>query len=173
MKSFKTFLIIVLAIATCVPSFAQKRKVKPVKAYTSQYALTSVILNELKRNFGTRSITTLKKVKTKKEFVGFLKARALKCKSCPTIVEFSGKLAVVDEKYSSRLTYGQHLVDAVTSQSEEGTDPDEDTEPDEDPDVDTDGPAETEDPEGGGCPPCGPLTCLSYWGEHIPCCDMP
>jgi len=171
MKSIKTMLVLLMAIVICNPTFGQKGSSKSVKAYKSQDQLALAIVNELKSNFGPRSITSLKRLKTKKEFVGYLKANVTKCKSCPLTKEFSGKLAVVNEKFEmqGKLTYGTFLVNSA--QNEEGTDPDEDApEPPEDPDTDE---PETEPSDGGGCPPCGPLTCLSYWGQHIPCCDMP
>jgi len=174
MKKLKSLGLVLFALAICLPAFGQKRSVKSVKQYKSQYALTRTIIAEIDRNFGKRAIVSLRRVKTKKEFVSFLKAHVKKCKSCPTLVEFTSELAVVDEKYvmQGKLTYGQFLVGSVSAQGdEEGTDPDPDIpEPDDDRDEDSD---EDMEGEGGGCPPCGPLNCLSNWGLHIPCCGMP
>ena len=157
-----------------LPLGQQLHAQKSAKAMKTQREVSAVIVKELHRNFGPKSIANLKRVETKRDFVGFLKRHAVKCKTCPVTAEFSEHIKVVDDEFAmkGKLTYGEYVV--RYAQTEEGTDPDPDM-PEPDDDTDTDGPVETESPDtdSGGCPPCGPFTCLSYWGQHIPCCDMP
>ena len=154
----------VLMCALLVPCFAQKRS-KVLQKYKSQTELASAIVNEIQRKAGKNAFAALKsKVKTKGQFVSFLKDVTIKCENCEIVAAFSDNLRVTSNTGSSGLHYGNYLVQ--TAQNEDGTDPEPDTDGDEDDDRDTDSDADRE-------PDCGPFHCLSRWGEHFPCTGVP
>ena len=157
----KRFFILTFLSILVIPGFAQKK----VKDYKSQTALATGLIMDLKKGLGNKAIVDLQtKVKTKGQFIAYVKDMTKKCKSCPLLKDFSTKLTTTRSAEIRGLHYGSNLV--ASAQNEEGTDPEPDTDSDEDDDRDTDG------DEGGGSD-CGPFHCLSRWGEHFPCQGVP
>lgn len=167
MKNLKFLFLVLAALFLTAPAFSQARTAsKTVVKYKSQHKLASDLLKEIRRNHGPKEIANFKRIKTKSAFIKYLQAKK-ECKNCPLIAELSKSLAVKSEKYPNmhKLTYGQYVTSQVAAydSDEDGTDPEPDTDDDEDDDRDGD-PVE---------PDCGPFHCLSNWGLHIPCGDMP